>query len=69
MPTYEVKVIGQILSSYVITDADNYTDAKDIAENEFLDNYAVTIADGSGIAWDLVESTDIEGKFNGQMGN
>ena len=56
MPTYEVKVIGQITKSFRVEDAESDVDARDIAESEFLDNYAVTIADGSGIAWDLIES-------------
>jgi len=60
MPTYEVKVTGQITKSFRIIDAESDVDARDIAENEFLDEYAVTISDGSGIAWDLVESTQSE---------
>jgi len=58
MPTYEVKVTGQITKSFRIIDAESDVDARDIAESEFLDNYAVTIADGSGIAWDLIESIE-----------
>ncbi len=60
MPTYEVKVTGQITKSFRIIDSESDVDARDIAENEFLDEYAVTISDGSGIAWDLVESTQSE---------
>ena len=60
MPTYEIKVVGQITKSFRIIDAESDVDARDIAENEFLDKYAVTIADGSGIAWDLVESAESE---------
>ena len=60
MPTYEIKVVGQITKSFRVEDAESDVDARDIAESEFLDNYAVTIADGSGIAWDLVESTQSE---------
>jgi hypothetical protein len=56
MPTYEIKVVGQITKSFRVEDAESDVDARDIAESEFLDNYAVTIADGSGIAWDLIES-------------
>jgi hypothetical protein len=59
MPTYEVKVIGQVISSFRIEDADNEIDARDIAENEFLDNYAVTIAD-EATAWDIVETLECE---------
>ena len=60
MPTYEIKVVGQITKSFRVEEAENDVDARDIAENEFLDNYAPTISDGSGIAWDLVESTESE---------
>ena len=60
MPTYEVKVIGQIIKSVRIEDAQNEIDARNIAESEFLDNYAASGADGSGIAWDLVESVESE---------
>ena len=60
MPTYEIKVVGQITKSFRVEDAESDVDARDIAESEFLDNYAVTIADGSGIAWDLVESAESE---------
>jgi len=60
MPTYEIKVIGQIIKSFRVEAADSDVDARDIAENEFLDNYAVTIADGLGIAWDLIESIESE---------
>jgi hypothetical protein len=56
MPTYEIKVVGQITKSFRVEDAESDVDARDIAESEFLDNYVVTIADGSGIAWDLIES-------------
>jgi hypothetical protein len=60
MPTYEVKVIGQIIKSVRIEDAQDEIDARNIAESEFLDNYAAGCADGSGIAWDLVESVESE---------
>jgi hypothetical protein len=60
MPTYEIKVIGQITKSFRVEAADSDVDARDIAESEFLDNYAVTIADGLGIAWDLIESIESE---------
>ena len=60
MPTYEVKVIGQITKSFRVEDAEDEIDARNIAESEFLDEYAVTISDGSGIAWDLVESAESE---------
>ena len=60
MPSYTVKVVGQISKSFRVEDAESDVDARDIAENEFLDEYAVTISDGSGIAWDLVESTQSE---------
>jgi hypothetical protein len=60
MPTYDVKVIGQITKSVRIEDAEDEVDAMNIAESEFLDNYAAVAADGSGIAWDLVESTQSE---------
>jgi hypothetical protein len=35
MPTYEVKVTGQITKSFRIIDAESDVDARDIAENEF----------------------------------
>ena len=60
MPTYEIKVVGQITKSFRVEDAESDVDARDIAENEFLDEYAVSISDGSGIAWDLVESVESE---------
>jgi len=60
MPTYEIKVVGQITKSFRVEEAESEVDARDIAENEFLDNYAATGADGSGIAWDLVESVESE---------
>ena len=55
MPTYDIKVIGQIIKSVRIEDAEDEVDAMNIAESEFLDNFAATGADGSGIEWDLVE--------------
>ena len=60
MPTYEIKVIGQITKSFRIEDAEDEVDARNIAESEFLDRYAVALADGSGIAWDLVEAVESE---------
>ena len=60
MPTYDIKVIGQITKSVRIEDAEDEIDAMNIAESEFLDNYAAVRADGSGIAWDLVESVESE---------
>ena len=60
MPTYDIKVIGQITKSVRIEDAEDEIDAMNIAESEFLDNYAALSADGSGIAWDLVESVESE---------
>jgi hypothetical protein len=60
MPTYEVKVIGQIIKSVRIEDAQDEIDARNIAESEFLDNYAAVGLDGLGIAWDIVESIESE---------
>ncbi len=60
MPTYDIKVIGQITKSFRVEEAESDVDARDIAESEFLDNYAVTIADDSAIAWDLIESVESE---------
>ena len=60
MATYEVKVVGQLIKSFRVEEAEDEIDARNIAESEFLDKYAVAIADGSGIAWDLVESTQSE---------
>ena len=54
MPTYEIKIVGQLERDFIIEDADNEDDAKELALGQFLDEYAVTIADGSGIAWDLM---------------
>ena len=54
MPTYEIKIIGQIARDFTIEDSDNEEDAKEIALGQFLDEYAPTIADGSGIPWDIV---------------
>jgi hypothetical protein len=55
-----LRLVGQITKSVRIEDAQDETDAMNIAESEFLDNYAATGADGSGIAWDLVESAESE---------
>jgi len=55
MPTYEVKVIGQLVKSFVIEEAEDEVDARNIAESEFLDKYTVVMSDGSGIAWDIIE--------------
>ena len=60
MANYDVKVIGQLIKSFRVEDAEDEIDARNIAESEFLDEYAVTISDGSGIAWDLVESAESE---------
>ena len=60
MANYDVKVIGQLIKSFRVEDAEDEIDARNIAESEFLDEYAVTISDGSGIAWDLVESEESE---------
>jgi hypothetical protein len=60
MPTYDIKVIGQITKSVRIEDAEDEIDAMNIAESEFLDNFAATGVDGLGIAWDLVESVESE---------
>ena len=57
MPTYEVKVIGQLVKSFVIEEAEDEVDARNIAESEFLDKYTVIMSDGSGIAWDIIEPT------------
>jgi hypothetical protein len=64
MPTYEVKVIGQIIKSVRIEDAQDEIDARNIAESEFLDNYAAVGLDGLGIAWDIVESVESEEDHN-----
>ena len=60
MATYEVKVVGQLIKSFRVEEAEDEIDARNIAESEFLDKYAVAVADGSGIAWDLVESAESE---------
>lgn len=60
MTTYDIKVIGQLVKSFRVEDAEDEIDARNIAESEFLDKYAVAIADGSGIAWDLIESVQSE---------
>ena len=60
MPSYNIKVVGQLVKSFRVEEAEDEIDARNIAESEFLDEYAVTILDGSGIAWDLVESTQSE---------
>jgi|Wag4MinimDraft_6_1082665.scaffolds.fasta_scaffold11219_6 hypothetical protein len=60
MPSYNIKVVGQLVKSFRVEEAEDEIDARNIAESEFLDEYAVTISDGSGIAWDLVESTQSE---------
>ena len=60
MPTYDIKVIGQITKSVRIEDAQDEIDARNIAESEFLDNFAATGSDGLGIAWDLVKSIESE---------
>ncbi len=60
MPTYEIKVVGQLIKSFRVEEAEDEIDARNIAESEFLDKYAVVVADGSGIAWDLIESLQSE---------
>ena len=60
MATYEVKVVGQLIKSFRVEEAEDEIDARNIAESEFLDKYAVAVADGSGIAWDLIESLKSE---------
>lgn len=60
MTTYDVKVVGQLIKSFRIEGAEDEIDARNIAESEFLDQYAVAVADGSGIAWDLIESLQSE---------
>lgn len=60
MPTYNVKITGQLVKSFRVEDAEDEVDARNIAESEFLDKYAVAVADGSGVAWDLVEAVQSE---------
>ena len=60
MPTYDVKIVGQLIKSFRVEEAEDEIDARNIAESEFLDKYAVAVADGSGIAWDLIESLQSE---------
>jgi len=60
LATYEVKVVGQLIKSFRVEEAEDEIDARNIAESEFLDKYAVAVADGSGIAWDLIESLKSE---------
>ena len=60
MATYEVKVVGQLIKSFRVEEAEDEIDARNIAESEFLDKYAVAVADGSGIAWDLIETLQSE---------
>jgi hypothetical protein len=60
LATYEVKVVGQLIKSFRVEEAEDEIDARNIAESEFLDKYAVAVADGSGIAWDLIESLQSE---------
>jgi hypothetical protein len=60
MPTYDVKIVGQLIKSFRVEEAEDENDARNIAESEFLDKYAVAVADGSGIAWDLIESVQSE---------
>lgn len=60
MPTYDVKIVGQLIKSFRVEEAEDEIDARNIAESEFLDKYAVAVADGSGIAWDLIESIQSE---------
>jgi hypothetical protein len=60
MPTYDVKIVGQLVKSFRVEEAEDEIDARNIAESEFLDKYAVALVDGSGIAWDLIESVQSE---------
>jgi hypothetical protein len=60
MASYKVKVVGQLIKSFTVEDAEDEIDARGIAESEFLDSYAVAVADGSGIAWDIIETVDSE---------
>jgi hypothetical protein len=60
MPSYNIKVVGQLVKSFRVEEAEDEIDARNIAESEFLDKYAVALADGSGIAWDLIESVQSE---------
>jgi hypothetical protein len=60
MASYKVKVVGQLIRSFSVEDAEDEIDARGIAESEFLDMYAVAVADGSGIAWDIIETVDSE---------
>jgi hypothetical protein len=60
MASYKVKVVGQLIRSFSVEDAEDEIDARGIAESEFLDRYAVAVADGSGIAWDIIETVDSE---------
>jgi hypothetical protein len=60
MPTYDIKVVGQLIKSFRVEEAEDEIDARNIAESEFLDKYAVAVEDGSGIAWDLIESVQSE---------
>jgi len=63
MPTYEIKIVGQLERDFIIQDADNEEDAKEIALKQFLDEYAPTIADGSEIPWDLIGPVDSKEKI------
>ena len=60
MATYEVKVVGQLIKSFRVEEAEDEIDARNIAESEFLDKYAVAVADGSGSAWDLIKTLQSE---------
>jgi|LauGreDrversion4_2_1035121.scaffolds.fasta_scaffold204182_2 hypothetical protein len=57
---YKVKVIGQVVKSFTIEGAEDETDARNLAESEFLDNYGVVAPNGSGMAWDIIESVESE---------
>lgn len=54
MPTYEIKVVGQIERDFVIEQADDEDDAKELALNKFLDEYVTIDVSGSGVPWDLM---------------
>jgi hypothetical protein len=58
MPNYTVKVVGQITKSFLVDDAEDEIDARNLAESEFLDDYAVVLPNGSAIPWELIESVE-----------
>jgi hypothetical protein len=60
MTTYNVTIVGQITKSFRVEEAQDEIDARNIAESEFLDMYAVALSDGTATAWDLVEAVQSE---------